>query len=148
MCPYGNRDVVNMVNTGNAESGPSDFSFMWSFWDSDPLVSRSWRGGTTTVAMEMPPIAVAHLAAHNLVAIIGNYAEFGSENLRLYSYSGEFIRSYKAPDLGKDAHFGAIAQTAGGVQVVVGCYCETRWLELAGEFSFDHGSVARLHRSY
>lgn len=36
MCPYGN---LNVVNTGSTASDPSDFSFMWSFWDSTPLVS-------------------------------------------------------------------------------------------------------------
>lgn len=148
MCTYGTLDVVNPVNTGNTASDPSDFSFMWSFWGSNPVVSSGWRGGTTTVAMGMPPIAVAHLAVQNLVAIIGNYDEFGSENLRLYPHGGEFIRSCKAPDLGKDAHFGAIEESAGGVEVVIGCCQETCWLEVAGEFSLDHGSVARRHRSY
>lgn len=48
----------------------------------------------------------------------------------------------------KDEHFKANTVTAGGMEVEVGCYQETRWLEFAGKYILDHGSFAPLHRSY
>lgn len=96
----------------------------------------------------MPPISVAHLAAHHAVAIVGNYNELGSDNLCLYSYSGDLIRTYSAPNLGKDAQFGAIRESGDDLEVTVGYNENDRWLEMAGRLNPDDGSVSQMHRSY
>jgi hypothetical protein len=98
--------------------------------------------------MKMPPISVAHLAARHVVAVVGNYSELGSDNLRFYSYSGELLKVYSAPDLGKDAQFGAIRESGDDLEGTVGYTDSDRWFEVACKLNPDDGSVSQMHRSY
>jgi hypothetical protein len=98
--------------------------------------------------MKMPPISVAHLASQHVVAIVGDYSELGSENLRFYSYSGDLIKVYSAPGLGKDAQFGAIRESGNDLEVTVGYQGDDRWVEVAGKLNPDDGSVSQMHRGY
>jgi hypothetical protein len=123
-------------------------NIMWSVWDSNPLVSWSWSGGTSSVTMKMSPIAVAHLAKRHMIAIVGNYDDLGSYNLLFYSYAGELIKAYSAPSLGKDSRFGAIRESDNDIEVLVGYLDGDHWVEMAGELNLDDGVVSKLHRSY
>jgi hypothetical protein len=96
----------------------------------------------------MPPIAVTDLSRLARVAIVGNFQEFGSENLRLYFYDGSFDKSFAAPSLGPEAQFGAIQQTASGFEALVGYQGDQGWNEIAGRWDPSSGIVEGLHRTY
>lgn len=98
--------------------------------------------------MKLPPVAVSHLQGHELIAVVGNFDEFGSENLRLYSYDGTLQRTITAPALGKNAQFGGVSENNGDIQATVGFQTDTVWKEEAGRLNIDQGTVTNLHRSY
>jgi hypothetical protein len=120
----------------------------WSVWDDNPTVSWDCDGNTASIFLKKAPLSVAHLSAHSLLAIVGNYDEFGSKNLLLFSYDGTFQRTLIAPDLGFGAHFGSVAETQSGVCATVGFFDKTGWIERAGNLNLDDGTMEQLHRSY
>lgn len=120
----------------------------WSVWDRNPTVSWTCDGILVSVTMKLPPIAVSHLQGHELIAVIGNYDEFGSENLLLYSYDGALRQTIAAPVLGRNAQFGGVLENGAEIQATVGFQIDTMWKEEAGILSLDDGTVTNFHRSY
>jgi hypothetical protein len=120
----------------------------WSVWDNNPTVSWNCHGNVTTVSLKRPPLSVANLSDHSLVAIVGNYDEFGSKNMLLYSYDGVLKQTLAAPELGSKAHFGRVSETLDGVGAVVGFFDKTGWVERAGNLDLKDGTIEQLHRSY
>lgn len=125
-----------------------DIQFNWSVWDNNPTVSWICNGNTVSVSLGKPPLSVANLPTQSLVAIVGNYDDFGSENLLLYSYDGALQRKFAAPQLGSNARFGRVSETPDGISAVVGFYDETGWVEKAGALNLGDGTIGQLHRSY
>lgn len=122
--------------------------FNWSIWDDSPVVSWACDGKASTVSLKNPPLSVANLPAHSLVAIVGNYDDLGSANLLLYSYDGVLRQTLAAPELGPKAHFGTVSETPDGVSAVVGFFDKTGWVERAGKLNLKDGTLEQLHRSY
>lgn len=120
----------------------------WSVWGRNPTVSWTCDGILASVTMKLPPVAVSHLKSRELIAVIGNFDEFGSENLLLYSYDGTLQHTITAPALGKNAQFGGVSEKNGDIQATVGFQTDTVWKEEAGRLNLDDGTVTNLHRSY
>jgi hypothetical protein len=120
----------------------------WSVWDANPVVAWTWNDKDVIVAMRLPPVAVALLPKLKLIAIVGNFDEFGSNNLLLYSFDGVLHRTYGAPSVGKDAQFGGIQEGSQDVDVIVGFRGDTGWQEISGKWNFDDGTLGNTHRSY
>lgn len=121
---------------------------IWSVWDSNPIVSWRWAGGTTTIEMKVPPISVMPLSKHQMVALIGNYDEFGSQNLRLYAQDGTLIHAYSAPAYGDDPQFGAIQEVGEAIEVLIGYRDKGCWVEVAGRLDIASGCIENIHRGY
>jgi hypothetical protein len=100
------------------------------------------------VSLKKPPLSVANLSGHALIAIVGDYEELGSANLLLYSYAGTLLQTLAAPALGSKAHFGGVLETADGVSATIGFFDETGWVERAGKLNLLNGAIEHLHRSY
>lgn len=98
--------------------------------------------------MKLPPVAVSHLQIRKLIAIVGNFDEFGSENLLLYSYDGTLQHTITAPALGHNAQFGSVTENNGDVEATVGFWTGTVWKEEAGRLNLADGTITNLHRSY
>ena len=124
------------------------FQINWSVWDGNPTVSWTCDGILASITMKPPPVAASHLQSHELIAAIGNFDEFGSANLLLYSYNGTLQHRITAPALGKNAQFGEVSENNGDIQVTVGFQTDTLWKEEAGRLSLDDGTVINLHRNY
>jgi hypothetical protein len=120
----------------------------WSIWDRNPTVSWTCDGILASVTMKLPPVAVSHLQSRELIAVIGNFDEFGSANLLLYSYNGALQHTITAPALGKNSQFGGVLDNNGDVQATLGFQTDTAWKEEAGRLNLDDGTVTDLHRSY
>lgn len=101
-----------------------------------------------TIFLKRPPLSVENLSGHSLVAIVGNFDEFASENLLLYSYDGVLMKTLSAPELGLKAHFGRVSQTLDEVSAVVGFFDKTGWVEQSGNLDLKDGTIEQLHRSY
>ena len=120
----------------------------WSGWGSNSTVSWNYRGTTFNAVLAKPPLSVADLSLHSLIAIVGSYDEFGSANLSLYSYDGVLKKTLTAPALGTKAHFGRVTQTQDKVSVVVGFFDETGWTEKEGFLNLTDRTIEQLHRAY
>ena len=120
----------------------------WSGWGSNSTVSWNYRGTTFNAVLAKPPLSVADLSLHSLIAIVGSYDEFGSANLLLYSYDGVLKKTLTAPDLGAKAHFGRVLQIQNKVSAVVGFFDETDWIEREGFLDLSDGTIDQLHRAY
>lgn len=120
----------------------------WSVWDKTPTVGWRVDGKMIEITTKLPPIAVSHLNDRCVIAIVGDFDEFGSKNLLLYSYSGELLCIFTAPELGKKSQFVWIVEENEELKVTVGFDNETTWQEVAGRLNSDQGTVTNLHRSY
>jgi hypothetical protein len=120
----------------------------WSVWDRNSTVSWTCDGILVSVKMKLPPVAVSHLQSRELIAIVGNFDEFGSENLLLYSYDGTLRQTVKAPALGENTQFGGILESNGNIQATLGFQIDAVWKEEAGSLNLDNGTVMNLHRNY
>jgi hypothetical protein len=120
----------------------------WSVWKKSPIVSWCCGGVNFNAVLKRPPLAVADLSLHSLIAIVGSYDEFGSANLLLYSYDGVLKKTLTAPALGTKAHFGRVTQTQNKVSAVVGFFDETGWTEKEGFLNLTDGTIEQLHRAY
>lgn len=120
----------------------------WSVWDGNPTVSWTCDGISAAVTLQLPPIAVSHLQGRELVAVIGNFDEFGSANLLLYSYDGTLQQVITAPVLGENSQFGGVLEKNGDIQATVGFQTGAVWKEEAGQLNLDDGTVTNVHRSY
>lgn len=129
-------------------SANQNLQFHWSVWDNNPVVSWTYDGKSACVSLTKPPLAVANLENHSLVGIVGDYDEFGSSNLALYSYDGVLRQTFVAPQLGVDARFGRVSEIPDGVSVVIGFYDKTGWVEREGKLNLVDGTIGQLHRSY
>jgi hypothetical protein len=129
-------------------SAAPTLQFDWSIWDNRPAVAWTYDGKASTVTLRKPPLSVANLPDHSLVAVIGDYDDLGSANLLLYSYDGVLRQTLVAPELGSKAHFGSVSETHGGVSAVVGFFDKTGWVERAGKLNLKDGTLVQLHRSY
>ncbi|GAB3263545.1 hypothetical protein GCM10027296_39100 [Chitinimonas naiadis] len=121
----------------------------WSVWDGKSVVPWIWGGVSAQVAFQRPPVAVCPLVTRGQMAIIGDFEEFGAENLLVYSSGGTLWRRYQAPSLGEGARFGSVREVGAALEVTIG-YQEDkgRWIEVAGTLNLDDGSVSGLHRGY
>lgn len=79
------------------ESTGGTLQIDWSVWESNSTVSWNYRGTTFNAVLAKPPLSVADLSLHSLIAIVGSYDEFGSANLLLYSYFGVLKKTLTAP---------------------------------------------------
>jgi hypothetical protein len=120
----------------------------WSVWQNSPTVSWTWDGVLINIPFKMPPVAIANLIGCRLIAVVGDFDEFGASNLLFYSYDGKLEKIFSAPSLGRDAQFGGITESAEGIRVIVGFYTDWEWKEQAGRLSFDDGTITNLRRSY
>lgn len=120
----------------------------WSVWDGNPTVSWDIDGTPVSVTMRLPPVSVTHLQNHELIAVVGNFDEFGSANLLLYSYDGKLQQTITAPSLGENAQFGGVKECDGLLQSIVGFLVDGKWKEEAGSLNLEDGTVTKLHRSY
>jgi hypothetical protein len=98
--------------------------------------------------MKLPPIAVFHLQSREMIAVIGDFDEFGSSNLLLYSYDGVLQHTITAPDRGQTSQFGGVTENNGEIYGIVGFQTDTGWKEEAGLLNLDDGVVTNLHRNY
>jgi hypothetical protein len=120
----------------------------WSVWDGNPTVNWDVDGVSVSVTMKLPPISVTHLQNRELIAVVGNYDEFGSANLLLYSYDGKLQKTMTAPPLGDKAQFGGVTESAGSLQSSFGFQVDGKWKEEAGLLSLEDGTVTDIHRNY
>lgn len=120
----------------------------WSVWGNNSTVSWNYQGNDFSAILKMPPLSVADIPLHSLIAIVGNYEEFGSTNLLLYSYDGGLVKTLTAPDLGAGAHFGRVYENHGKVSAAIGFIDKTGWVEKEGSLDMEEGTIAQLHRSY
>jgi hypothetical protein len=120
----------------------------WSVWDRNPVVSWSYERNVFTVALERPPLSVSDLPGHSLIAIVGHYDDFGSENLLLYTYNGLLKKKLAAPNFGLKAHFGRVSENHDKLSAVVGFFDKAGWVEREGLLDITDGSLALVHRTY
>jgi hypothetical protein len=121
----------------------------WSVWDRNPTVSWTCDGILASVTMKLRPVAISHFQCHELIAIIGNFDEFGSANLLLYTYDGTLQHTITAPALGQNTQFGGASENNGELQATFGWFqIDAMWKEETGRLNLDDGTVTSLHRTY
>jgi hypothetical protein len=122
---------------------------MWSVWDESPTISWRFDGGDVKITLRLPPVSVVALQNCGVIAVAGNAAEFGGNNLLFYTYEGKLLRVYSAPLLGEKAQFLGVSETNGEVIGTVAYECdEGVWIEVAGTLNLETGVLTELHRSY
>jgi hypothetical protein len=129
-------------------TGPHTLKINWSIWDRNPTVSWICDGILASVTMKLPPVAVSHLQSRELIAVVGDFDEFGSANLLLYSYDGTHQQTIAAPTLGKNAQFGEVLENNKDIEATLGFQIDAVWKEETGHLNLDDGTVINLHRSY
>lgn len=120
----------------------------WSVWDSNPVVAWEWNGAIVSIRMKIPPSGVCDVESRKLMAIVGNFNEFSSSNLLLYSYEGILQRVFTAPDLGNFSQFSSVSEWNGSVSVSVAFEADNHWEEKAAKFNIDNGAFSNFHRHY
>ena len=120
----------------------------WSVWDANPVVTWKWGNQVVQVKFENPPIAIAVLDHQQWISIVGRPEEFGAANLVMYSYDGMLQKSYSAPALGGEHHFGGVRADGDGVEVIISFTDQGDWKEKAGTLDVATGNVTDLRRSY
>jgi hypothetical protein len=126
----------------------SKLKINWSVWDNNPIVTWVYDGKTASVVFKLVPVAVANISSRKMIAIVGNFDEFGSSNLFVYSYDGVLQHTYTAPNLGKNSQFGGVMENGADVDVIVGFKTDSIWKEEAGKLDLNDGVVSGLHRNY
>jgi hypothetical protein len=120
----------------------------WSVWENNPIVSWTLNGTLSKVALKQPPVAVAHISRLSVIAVVGNFEEFGAANLLFYSYDGSLKKSFSAPVLGGDARFSGVSENGQFVEVIVSFKSDSIWQEKRGRLNLSDGTVTDLHRNY
>lgn len=136
------------MNNANTMQKSSTLQINWSIWDNNPTVSWACDGKLASVSMKLPPIAVSILPKHEMIAIVANYDEFGSDNLLMYSYDGLLLHTFTAPSFGQDSQFGGVIENGENVDVIVAFKSDSIWKEEAGVLNLSKGTLTGVHRNY
>ncbi|WP_288108279.1 hypothetical protein [Limnobacter sp.] len=127
----------------------SGIKILWNVWDRESTVSWVFNNIKILKPYKLPPVSVSVLPLNAMVGVVGSFDEFGSSNFQVFSFTGDLINTYTAPDIGTGCSFGSVREIdLNKVDISFGYYLNGVWQDQSGTLDLESSSIEKIHRNY